>query len=99
MLKLRVAVGIAGTFTRLPIGLTAVFQLTQQLAYELLAGLEPLPVSAVTMFRWLRLTQRSGDSGSPRIASSIKVSSAASRVGCRITAFLRPPPGRLIRRP
>ena len=43
MLKLRVAVGIAGTLTRLPIGLTAVFQLAQQLTHEPLAGVEPLP--------------------------------------------------------
>ena len=43
MLKLRVAIGIVGTFTCLPIGLTTVFQLAQQLAHQFLADFEPLP--------------------------------------------------------
>ncbi len=42
MLKLRVAVRIAGTFTRLLIGLTTVFQLTQQVVHQFLADFEPL---------------------------------------------------------
>src|SRR5712691_4391787 len=51
------------------------------------------------MLRWLRLTQRSGASGSPRIASSINPSSAATRPGWRSVSRLRPAPQRRMPRP
>ena len=59
--------------------------------------LKPRRSKAWAMFRWLRLVQRNGDPGSPRIASSTTASSAASKPGCVSTADFRPPPGRRTR--
>jgi hypothetical protein len=69
------------------------FATTRWLAWK------PCADSALTRWRGLRLTQRSGEHGSPRMASPISASSAAGRPGWRATALLRPPPLRRTRPP
>ena len=58
----------------------------------------PLTPSSCDNRRTLLSVQRSGDSGSPRVAGSTSDSRSESNRGSRSTFFLRPPPGRRTRR-
>jgi hypothetical protein len=71
----------------------------QRHAHQLLADLETAAEQGSGDLALAAADQRSGVSGSPRIASAFSASSAAGRSGCSTTARLRPPPGRRTREP
>lgn len=85
-------------FADLAVGLATVAQIAQQVGDDALTEVEALFAQRFDEMTLAAADPTQGEQGSPRIADSIKASSAAGRPGCRATALLRPPPGRRTRR-
>ena len=78
-------------------GLGAVPLLVQQPPGGLRAAPVPVRGQRPGQLRTLLVVQASGDSGSPRVESSTRASSAGTRPGSVSASFLRPAPGRRTR--
>ena len=97
MAELPIPIGMIFSFFGLAIALQTVAQMVQDLGHfgmadRMLASAQGIGDGARTL-----VVQRSGDSGSPRVVSSIIASSLCTSCGSDWVIGLRPPPGRRIR--
>jgi hypothetical protein len=100
MLELGIAIGMAGSFARLAVGLETEAQTPQQPADQLMADRKAaLPQRPGEMPLALTDPQQGRLRIAPRMADWTSSPSASSSLGCRSIAALRPPPARRTRPP